>query len=225
MSVLDGVSKAELDVSPGLRERKRLATKRAIEFAVLELSRETGLDQVTVDDISRTADISPRTFFNYFPSKEAALIGDAPMLLAGDFVDSFVAGGAHDGASVIDDLRILIKALSDADQDRELTQLRRKVLRDYPHLFAQKVTSMRSFEERLCDVVLARLEADALRGGGSAGTISADSAGDLVSRARLVAFVGIAAMRHAWSTWADDSNHEPFETIIDRSFAALPTLF
>jgi AcrR family transcriptional regulator len=224
MSVLDGVSKAELDASPGLRERKRLATKRSIEFAVLELSRESGLDQVTVDDISRTADISPRTFFNYFPSKEAALIGDAPMLLEGDVVDSFVAGGARDGASVMDDLRILIKALSDAEQDRELTQLRRQVLRDYPHLFAQKVTSMRSFEVRLVDIVLARLEADALRGG-STETNPDDSADELVSRARLIALVGIAAMRHAWGRWADNGDDEPFERLIDLSFHELSTLF
>ena len=42
---------------PGLRERKRLATRRAIETAVLRLAGERGPDRVTIEDVSRTADV------------------------------------------------------------------------------------------------------------------------------------------------------------------------
>ncbi|MEO8263341.1 MAG: helix-turn-helix domain-containing protein, partial [Pseudolysinimonas sp.] len=64
--------------TPGLRERKRLATRRAIQVAAIEIVRERGLDATTIDEIARIADISPRTFFNYFSSKEEAIIGDGP---------------------------------------------------------------------------------------------------------------------------------------------------
>ena len=74
----------------GLRERKRIATRRAIQLAAITIVRDSGLDRLTVDEIGRVADISPRTFFNYFSSKEAALIGDAPSLPSAESVKRFV---------------------------------------------------------------------------------------------------------------------------------------
>lgn len=71
---------------PGLRERKKAQTRSALHRAALELARAAASpDDVTVDAIAERADVSARTFFNYYPSKEAAFAGldpDLPEALA-----------------------------------------------------------------------------------------------------------------------------------------------
>ncbi len=58
----------------GLRERKKLQTRNAIHEAAFRLIDTQGLDATTVDQICHQADVSTRTFFNYYPSKAAAAL-------------------------------------------------------------------------------------------------------------------------------------------------------
>jgi AcrR family transcriptional regulator len=59
-----------------LRERKRARTRRALIDAAVELFERHGYDKTTIADIAAAADISPRTFFGYFASKEDLLFTD-----------------------------------------------------------------------------------------------------------------------------------------------------
>ena len=68
----------------GLRERKKARTRAAIQRHALRLFQEQGYSATTVDQIAAAAEISPSTFFRYFPTKEATVLYDAfdPVLIA-----------------------------------------------------------------------------------------------------------------------------------------------
>src|SRR5699024_9386238 len=72
-----GMAVESVAAGSGLRERKKLETRRLIRRVALDLSRERGLEHLTVEAIAERAGISPRTFFNYFTHKEDALVTDA----------------------------------------------------------------------------------------------------------------------------------------------------
>jgi AcrR family transcriptional regulator len=69
----------------GLRERKKLQTRAAIAAAALELFQARGFDAVTVADVARAADVSEKTVFNHFPTKE-----DLVFAQTGDRLDARV---------------------------------------------------------------------------------------------------------------------------------------
>ncbi len=69
--------------SIGLRERKKLKTKEAIQRAAMRLIDKQGYEATTIEQIAAAAEISESTFFNYFPTKEDVVLFDAydPMAL------------------------------------------------------------------------------------------------------------------------------------------------
>ncbi|HEY1440357.1 MAG TPA: TetR family transcriptional regulator, partial [Mycobacterium sp.] len=72
------------DQPVGLRERKKIKTRQAIRRAAFRLINENGYAATTVEQIAEAAEVSPSTFFRYFPSKESLLLADDldPLILA-----------------------------------------------------------------------------------------------------------------------------------------------
>jgi len=206
---------AEMTDAPGLRERKRRATHRAIQIAALTLVADRGLDKVTIDDISSVADISPRTFFNYFASKEEALVGEGPRLPEPEAVEAFIeAGPAAPLIGGIADL--IVHGAESSLSDRETVTLRREVLKDYPQLFVLRMASMHQFEAGIEGIVARRIANDDPDG-------PADASG-LHLRASLVTMVVVGVMRHAWMSWADSTAGDSLSERLRASFDGLESL-
>jgi AcrR family transcriptional regulator len=90
---------------PGLRERKKARTRAAIREHALRLFREQGYDATTVEQIAEAAEVSPSTFFRYFPTKEDVVLQDDMDLF---FMEVFRAQPA--GLSPLAALRAALQA-------------------------------------------------------------------------------------------------------------------
>lgn len=125
----------------GLRDRKRQATRKRLERAAIDIVAASGLDALTIDAISERADVSPRTFFNYFDSKEDAILG---IRLAGDVTAQLEQTMTDMRPTSLRDgvLTLFADFLEDASHDPELRAARRTVLREHPDLLQRRFAKM-----------------------------------------------------------------------------------
>src|ERR1700730_861203 len=103
--------------TPGLRERKKARTSQALEDAALELFSTKGFDATTIEEIADAVEVSPRTFFRYFASKEEVLFArDAARERD---LAAFLAARPL-GESSLEKLRAaLLEWAADSEQDRQ----------------------------------------------------------------------------------------------------------
>lgn len=141
----------------GLRERRRSQTRREIHTAALRLVREYGFDKITVEMISAEAGVSPRTFFNYFPNKEAAVL-PGPAKLPPELVEEFVAVGTAPHQEVLADLiRLLVRHLTDDVPQREEIQAAFVLTHSHPALLGAMLGRIAGFERSAAEAVAERL--------------------------------------------------------------------
>jgi len=195
---------------PSLRERKKLATRVAIRRAALDLIAERGFSGVTVEDIAAAADVAPRTFFNYFPSKEAVLFGTDPSNDA-EVRDRLV----HDqpGRSALEVLRAVITdrvraieaELAELGGDASQWASQLKAAHADPQLGAARAAHMAQTEARIAAAVAERLGTDADR--------------DPYPLMLVSAAMGV--LRAALSFWTSAGGTIPLEELTDAAYQTL----
>lgn len=149
---------ADAQPSPGLRQRKLLATRSAIETAALRLVHEHGLQAVTIEEIATAADVSSRTFFNHFAGKEAAVLGSTQPLT--DVIEllrsSLEPGTARQLLRRVGE--IIGDWLTGFAIDSELWELRKDVMLRHPELLRAQLAGFMELETEITSVLAANLQ-------------------------------------------------------------------
>jgi AcrR family transcriptional regulator len=190
----------------GHRERKKEQTRRTIEDAALRLFAERGFSATTISDIAAAADIAPRTFFSYFPSKEDVVFAH---------FDEYAASlqrrldERESGETTFDALRAWTADLIEttSPEEREQDAVRKQLTCDNEGLEAHERHLMSRFE-----AIIAASVAEDL----------GDEPGDL--RPRLVAAAALAALTSLGSAEPKDHSAPPSPeeiAVLDEAFAFL----
>jgi AcrR family transcriptional regulator len=198
------------DPRGSLRQRKKLATRRSLRRIALDLVAERGFTHVTVDDIAEAAEVSTRTFFNYFPSKEAALSGLAPGQIGALREDILHQAP---GQPALNALRAVLArdAQAMAEELRELGGdpagwLRRmKEARGDPHLRSAQAAEMATVERAIAEALAERLGTDP----------------DRDPYPGLLAATASGLFRSSMAFWAASGGTMPPGDLIDLAFQAL----
>lgn len=193
--------------STGLRERKKRETRQRLRAAALQLVADRGLDRVTVEDIAQAADVSTRTFFNYFSSKEEAVVGSEPEWMAHV---AEVLAARPDGEEPLLSLQAVFEEFAAlVVQGREALVLRRKVMADNPSLMSRRTAAFDELERVLVMGIRERMP------------ISATSHAD----AALVVAVVVAAMKVSVDQWVDSEGDADLTAMFHRAINRLAVGF
>jgi len=188
-----------VDQTLPLRERKKLRTRRALTETALAMFAERGFEATTLDALVDAVEVSKRTFFRHFRSKEDVALTAVKKLWA-TFLD-ILAERAIDGP-LFDGLRdVLIEAIERMDDDwfRQFEATLRLI---------ESSPALNGYSLRHCaevrDEVVARL-----------------GRGDPLE-IRLLVEITIATWRCAHAEWRGRSGRAELATLVHRAFAAAP---
>jgi AcrR family transcriptional regulator len=184
----------------GLRERKKAKTKAAIQQHALRLFGEQGYQATTVEQIAEAVEISPSTFFRYFPTKEDVVLYD---VLDPPVIAAFRAQPAK--LSPIQALRSAMWAVLAELPAEELALQRERdrLIRSVPELRARMLDEFARNLDLLAEVVAERV---------------GRQADELAVRTLAGAVIGVGIA--AWST-AGDHTMTDYIALMDASLAQL----
>jgi AcrR family transcriptional regulator len=208
MSMVD--DKDEQQHETTLRERKKLATRRALRMHALELFANRGFSKVTVEDIAAAADLSPRTFFNYFPSKEAVLFG--PEAHSTEELRRRVATAPRSlsplqalAAVLVDEMASVAEEVREAGREPGEVFKLMKVAADDPDFRAARAAHMATLERALAEGLAERM----------------GTADDANPYPLLLASSAVAAVRTAIFIWASRGGDLPLADLAKSALASL----
>jgi AcrR family transcriptional regulator len=185
----------------GLRERKKAKTKTAIQQHAMRLFRERGYHAATVEQIAAAAEVSPSTFFRYFPTKEDVVLYDAldPLLL-----EAFRAQPAE--LSPIQALRGAMWAVFAELPAGELVvqQERDRLIRSVPELRARMLDEFAKNLQLFAEIVAERV---------------GRQADDPAVRTLAGAVIGVGIS--AWYTAGDHATPKDYLAVLDAGLAQL----
>jgi AcrR family transcriptional regulator len=193
----------------GLRERKKARTREALQEAAMGLFSRQGFDRTTVEEIADACEVSPRTFFRYFPTKEDVLFADGEARRA-RLLAVIAERPAAETPFVA--LRESMRTLADDYRDdRDALVARFQIVAASPHLQAYKAEHQHGWETDVVDVLARRSRA--------AGAPVADE------ELQLVTAVATAALRVALDAWVADATTADLDALLDHAFGRLASGF
>ncbi|MBM6592180.1 TetR/AcrR family transcriptional regulator [Brevibacterium sp. RIT 803] len=140
-----------------LRAKKARQTRHALHDAAITRVLDEGLECATVANIAADVGVSTRTFFNYYATKEDAIVGLDESNIDAKLVDDYVHSdsGVEDLAE--DTARFVREVLLMGSMDPSLPARRRKLFARYPELVSKRFDRAEALEELVAEHVLARL--------------------------------------------------------------------
>jgi AcrR family transcriptional regulator len=165
----------------GLREQKKARTREAIQRSALELFERQGYDATTCEQIAAAAEVSPATFFRYFPSKEDVVLRDDYDPMIAELVRQ-----RPPGESPVRAIRSALAAALSGDVDLDAVRLRTRLLLSVPALRARMHEQSEQLRGYLAEAV-------------------ADRTGDAAEAlaVQVVAAAAAAAMSVGVEAWAE----------------------
>jgi AcrR family transcriptional regulator len=198
----------------GLRARKKERTREALEAAAFDLFERKGFDHTTVEEIAEACDVSRRTFFRYFSSKEDAFAGDhdAKTALFAGMLASRPAGEPP-----VESIRMVILGLCrQYGSDKQATLRRMRIAAASHDLHQQEAES---YDDRLDGLVEALLARDGSPVDGS----PVDD--DARLQTRLVLGAAIVIMRSVAEQWMANDGRGDLAEMADHAFDLLIAAF
>ena len=184
---------------PGLRERKKQQTRERIARVALELFAERGYDETTLAAIAEAADVSPRTIFAYYQSKEDILFCEE-----GDFVDRLrqMLEERPPGTTTVDAIRDVFASIEPPD---EQARLRKKVLSGTPALQTRMGAQHARLEPMLAESIARDL-----------GAAPDDTRPLLIAASMTAAFMSVRDRLFEAEAGGEPTSHEQAFEILDQ---------